>query len=218
VVGYGYFFSNRYVVIQLFSLIVAQCGVTYITPTLSVHLNQMYGMPIALTGLAFAMTALAGGISAPFMGKLCAKIGRPAVTTLGFSIEWVAINFSGPTRWLHLPNELWSSLIGLTLLGVGVAAVQVSSLRECIVAVENEITYERKRDNLPAQTKGGQRQISDKGSALYNMALAVGNIISPILGGALSGIGDVNSIAAGNTFPNEAYDDCIEANKNNLVN
>ena len=50
------------------------------------------------------------------------------------------------------------------------------------------------------------------------MALAVGNIISPILGGALSGIGDVNSIAAGNTFPNEAYDDCIEANKNNLVN
>lgn len=175
-------------------------------------------MPIALTGLAFAMTALAGGISAPFMGKLCAKIGRPAVTTLGFSIEWVAINFSGPTRWLHLPNELWSSLIGLTLLGVGVAAVQVSSLRECIVAVENEITYERKRDNLPAQTKGGQRQISDKGSALYNMALAVGNIISPILGGALSGIGDVNSIAAGNTFPNEAYDDCIEANKNNLVN
>lgn len=104
-------------------MIVAQCGVTYITPTLSVHLNQMYGMPIALTGLCFAATALAGGVSAPFMGKLCAKIGRPAVTTLGFTIEWFAINFTGPTRYLHFPDNLGTAMTGLTLLGIGVAAV-----------------------------------------------------------------------------------------------
>jgi MFS family permease len=150
-------------------------------------------MPVALTGLAFAMTALAGGISAPFMGKLCAKIGRPAVTTLGFCIEWVAITFTGPTRFLHLPNNVGVCMTGLTLLGIGVAAVQVSTLREVIVAVENEVTYERKTNDLPEQSKGGQRQISDKGSALYNMSLAVGNIIAPILGGALAASGDTNS-------------------------
>jgi hypothetical protein len=36
------------------------------------------------------------------------------------------------------------------------------------------------------------RQVSDKGSALYNMALATGNIISPILGGSLVEAGDRN--------------------------
>ena len=66
-VGYGYFFKNKFVMLQIISLIVAQCGVTYINPTLSVHLYQMFGMPVSLTGLAFAMTALAGGISAPFI-------------------------------------------------------------------------------------------------------------------------------------------------------
>jgi len=54
-------------------------------------LNQEYGIPIGLTGLAFALTALTGGISAPLMGKLCKKIGRPAVTSLGFTIEFFAI-------------------------------------------------------------------------------------------------------------------------------
>lgn len=153
----------------------------------------MYGMPIALTGLCFAATALAGGISAPFMGKLCAKIGRPAVTTLGFTIEWFAINFTGPTRYLHFPNNIGIAMTGLTLLGVGVAAVQVSTLREVIVSVENQVVYDRKSKNLPEQTKGGMRNISDRGSALYNMSLAVGNIISPILGGALNAAGDSNS-------------------------
>lgn len=98
-------------------------------------------MAVGLTGLAFALTALTGGLSAPLMGKLCAKIGRPAVTTLGFAIEFVAINFTGPTIYFGLPPTLPVVFIGLGLLGIGVAAVQVSSLREVVVAVENEVVY-----------------------------------------------------------------------------
>lgn len=156
-IGYGYFFTNYFVVIQLTSLIIAQCGVTYITPTLSVNLHEQYGMPIGLTGLAFASTALFGGIAAPLMGKLCAKIGRPAVTTLGFAIEFVAINITGPTAWFGIPASLGGTFVGLCLLGIGVAAVQVSSLREVTVAVENEIVYERRRDGLVPQSKTGLR-------------------------------------------------------------
>lgn len=60
--------------------------VTYVSPSLSINLHEEYGMSIALTGLAFALTALTGGISAPLMGKLCKKIGRPYVTTIGFVV------------------------------------------------------------------------------------------------------------------------------------
>lgn len=67
------------------------------------------------------------------------------------------------------------------------------------------------------------RAISDRGSALYNMSLAVGNIISPILGGALAAAGDSHSFHGNECetmlqlenqanngcycpFPNAAYD------------
>lgn len=39
-ITYKWFFTNRYVVTQLLALIIAQCGVTYITPSLAVNLHE----------------------------------------------------------------------------------------------------------------------------------------------------------------------------------
>ena len=86
-------------------------------------------MAVGFTGIAFAMTAFTGGLSSPLAGILCAKIGRPAVITLGICVEFFALQFIGPTRWFHLPHSAGITFTGLAVLGVGMAAVQVSTLQ-----------------------------------------------------------------------------------------
>ena len=62
-------------------------------------------------------------LTSPLMAKLCLKFGRPAVTTLGFTLIWLSMQFTGPTRWLHLPHSIGLVLTGLFLLGVAGAAI-----------------------------------------------------------------------------------------------
>jgi MFS family permease len=136
VITYGTFFSNRYVVVQLSSLLVGYSGFNYITPTFANNLYQQYGVSINLVGMCFALVPLSAAISGPFFGKACKKFGRPAITTLGFLLMWLAQNFIGPTSYLHLPSALWTNLFGFVLLGMGVISIQVSSLREVCAAVD----------------------------------------------------------------------------------
>jgi MFS family permease len=141
VITYGTFFKNRNVLVQQLSLLIGYSGFNYITPVFANNLYQQYGVDVSLVGLCFAIVPLAAALSGPFFGKLCKKFGRPAITTLGFSLMWLAQNFIGPTSYLHIPSGLWSNLVGFVFLGMGVIAVQVSSLREICAVVDDEVTY-----------------------------------------------------------------------------
>jgi MFS family permease len=123
VITFGTFLTNRYLIVQLSSLLIGYSGFIYITPIFANNLYQQYGVPIGLTGICFALVPLSSAIAGPFFGKACKKIGRPAITTLGFLLMWLAINFIGPTSYMHLPSALWTNLVGFALLGMGVIAV-----------------------------------------------------------------------------------------------
>jgi len=64
-----------------------------------------------------------GQLTGPLMSYLCLKFGRPAVTTLGFSLIWLSMQLIGPTRWLYLPHSLTLVLVGMFILGMGGSAI-----------------------------------------------------------------------------------------------
>ena len=73
---------------------------------------------------------LCGGLSAPLLGALCKKIGRPAVATIALFSLWLAISFLGPTDYLFIPPRIWTNLLGFVFGGIGLAGIQITTLIE----------------------------------------------------------------------------------------
>lgn len=83
-----------------------------------------------------------------------------------------------------LPKSLYIMLPGLALLGIGTSAVQVISLTILRTSICDDV--KRSRAEEGKGTSDNQlTAASDKAAALFNMALAFGNILAPILGGWL---------------------------------
>jgi len=144
-------------------------------------------MTEATSGLGLALIALFAGAGGPLWGRKLDTLDMRKVCSLGLFLEAIAIFLIGPAK--PLPGTLWIMVPGLALLGVGVSAVQVTTLRTLNLYVTEDVIKMMKdagKTVRPENLTG----VADKASALFNICLAVGNIIAPILGGALvDGVG-----------------------------
>jgi 4-amino-4-deoxy-L-arabinose transferase-like glycosyltransferase len=85
------------------------------------------GMGVAVSGLGLALIALFAGLGGPLWGKTLNFWDIRKVCAAGLLIEAFGIFFIGPAE--PLPTSFGFMFPGMALLGVGVAAVQVVTLR-----------------------------------------------------------------------------------------
>lgn len=140
-------------------------------------------MTEANSGLGFALLALTFGGLSPVFGALCEVLDRRVVAGLGIAILSISIFFVGPSQ-LFLPDDLYLMFIGLAFAGAGFAAIWATVIPEIVSCIHIDINFKRVAQGLSPHEKPST-EVSDKGSALQNMAFAFGNFAAPIIGGAI---------------------------------
>jgi MFS family permease len=75
--------------------------------------------------------------------------------------------------------------IGLAFVGFAGAGILVSTIPEILYQVKTQENDKLKKKGLAPLNKNVKSLISDKASAIGNLAIVVGNIIAPMVGGGL---------------------------------
>lgn len=114
---------------SLFTLVYAQVCMNYMVPTLAIT-EMEYGMTFSESGLGFALIALVAAAGAPIWGSRTEVWDLRCICLVGLLCQACATYLIGPGH--PLPKSLGIMLAGLALLGVGVSAVQVTSMRTLV--------------------------------------------------------------------------------------
>ena len=85
----------------------------------------------------------------------------------------------GPSEYLGFPNELWLILLGYCINGVAQGFIYIPLIPEIIESV-----YHKERI-VEGENEWVDMQINDNASGLYGTFYSIGQIVAPILGGAL---------------------------------
>jgi len=123
------FFKNKRCFMSLFTLVYAQVCMNYMVPTLAIT-EMEYGMTFSESGLGFALIALVAAAGAPIWGSRTEVWDLRCICLVGLLCQACATFLIGPGH--PLPKSLGIMLAGLALLGVGVSAVQVTSMRTLV--------------------------------------------------------------------------------------
>ncbi|CAL1542189.1 unnamed protein product [Lymnaea stagnalis] len=159
--------------VTLLSILVGACGIAYLDPTLSDHLDQ-FGLSTLSVGLFFVIAPGLHAVMAPLWGYISdtKDIQSPLLIT-GNLVCAIGFLFVGPTPLLpFLPRELWTSTLGLILFGFTIGCSIVPTMK-CLVIGARELGFP---DGL--NTFGLV-------SGLFNSTFCLGAFIGPTIGGAL---------------------------------
>ncbi|KAI8777068.1 MFS-type transporter SLC18B1 [Biomphalaria glabrata] len=155
------------------SIFAGACGISYLDPTLSDHLDQ-FGLSTLLVGLFFIIGPGLHAILAPVWGYISdRKDIQSPLLVLGNLVCTIGFLFVGPSPLLpFLPRELWVVTVGLILFGLTIGCSIVPTMK-CLVLGARELGFP---DNL--STFGMV-------SGLFNAAFCFGAFVGPTIGGAL---------------------------------
>lgn len=171
----------------LFTLLGSMICINWTIPTLSNEMVDHHSPPMnkGNAGLSFALCALTAGVGSPFIGKLCKYIHRKYIAAAGLLLLSIGLFLTGPSEYLHIPNRLWIIFVGLGVCGFANAMVLVTAIPELIYQAKTDLNEKRSRENKDPVNENVMSIVSDKGSALGNLVIVLGNIIAPLIGGSL---------------------------------
>ncbi|KAI8777067.1 MFS-type transporter SLC18B1 [Biomphalaria glabrata] len=166
-------FRSVMVWVSSLSIFAGACGISYLNPTLSDHLDQ-FGLSTLLVGLFFIICPGLHAILAPVWGYISdRKDIQSPLLIFGNLVGTIAFLSVGPTPLLpFLPRDLWVVAVGLILFGLTIGCSIVPTMK-CLVIGARELGFP---DNL--STFGMV-------SGLFNATYCLGAFIGPTVGGAL---------------------------------
>lgn len=91
---------------------------------------------------------------------------------IGYVFIMLALLFDGPSATLHLPDSLVLIILGLFFTGMGAASTVIPIIPEMLDAVEGEFVNDV--------------AVKDAASGMFNMANGFGQIVGPVMAGALA--------------------------------
>jgi len=106
-------------------------------PILTVHLTDM-GMSVNFAGYGFALHWLLSSLACPIVGLICRSVERRWILLSGIGLAVVSLFLLGPSKLLQLPNNIETIFIGLALLGVSKAALNIPVVPEMIDSISTE--------------------------------------------------------------------------------
>ena len=139
-------------------------------------------------GIAFAMMGLSYGLGALFAGWICSKMSRIVIMQLGLLLLGASCLLIGPSVFFNLPNKIWIILIGISANAFFGAWLVVPVTPEIIESVEiqlkakwsqeyvaNGLDEAHVQHEVDLKFKKISNKLTDKASALQNMAYALGS-------------------------------------------
>ena len=165
------FFKDRKIMFLYVLLILPNCGISFLEPTLAHHLSD-YTSNQLFIALLFSVGTITYALTIPLISLLHKDYNKKTVLIFGTLICSLSYIFIGPYEGIGLPPRLWITIVGLSLMGIGCAFTLVPSIPEFIY-IGSEI--------YPDEKEG----VGDMASGLYNSAYSAGILIGPLVGGAL---------------------------------
>ena len=120
----------------------------------------------------FLLSSVTYVIGAPLSSYLSNHINRRYIAFLAFSLMIIENLLEGPSKLFGFEDSLISILLGVTMLGFCLSMALVPLLSELITILENYGVYD-------------PIQISDMTASLFNSMFNLGNLIAPLVAGAL---------------------------------
>ncbi|KAH9488973.1 hypothetical protein Btru_061758 [Bulinus truncatus] len=155
------------------SVFAGACGIAYLDPTLSDHLDQ-FGLSTLEVGLFFIIAPGLHALMAPVWGFISdRKDIQSPLLIIGNLVCAIGFLLVGPTPLLpFLPRELWVVTLGLILFGFTIGCSIVPTMK-CVV--------------VGARDLGFPDGLSTFGlvSGLFNATFCLGAFVGPTIGGAL---------------------------------
>ncbi|KAK9503715.1 hypothetical protein O3M35_010217 [Rhynocoris fuscipes] len=160
------------VLLAAISIVVTSMSIGFLSATLEPHLRQFHLSGMIL-GLMFVINGGTYAVTAPCWGWLCDKKVMPKLCTFTGCILLIAgFLLIGPAPFIADKTELWLTIVGLLIHGLGIAALLVSSFIDALrTAIANGFS-----NNL--ETYGLI-------SGLWTSTFALGAFIGPSMAGIL---------------------------------
>ena len=160
------------IIVILGAFIFGMVSESFFYPSLTNHLTRHFGLSVKISSFFFAILALAYIITLQFLDKTTEKFGLYGACFFGLDMAALGVLMVYPYH--PFPQKIFLVAIGLALIGGGGAPIFVPglvSLTKSIKKIAPDL------DELSA---------NDVASAIYNLTIAIGNFIGPIIGGYLS--------------------------------
>ena len=179
------FFKNRKVMMCYILMLLPNCGISFLEPTLAKHLKE-YTSSDFLISLIFSIGTLTYAATIPLINLMDKNYNKKTALIFGTLVCSISYIFLGPYSGFGLPSELWITILGLCIMGVGAAFCLVPSIPE-FINLGSEI--------YPDEKEG----VGDMASGLFKSAYSAGILIGPLVGGALDekiGFADAEALYA----------------------
>lgn len=123
----------------LVSQVMVYAAVTFLQPTLALHLEQ-FGYSAVFIGFSFAIPTLIYASTSPIVYVLTHKLQKTAIIFYGYAVIVVAMLFIGPSLMLGFYNSSYLILLGLAIMGFGCGMIIIPILPDMIDAIEELYT------------------------------------------------------------------------------
>jgi len=167
--NYIKFFS---VLISMITTFFYYFGQVYFFPSLTNHLTKKWGLSVEFSSIMFIIPMFFYLIGLFFVNKILNQFGLYINLLIGHILLTIGPIFIYPLKFL--PQNIGSIIFGLILIGVSGVFINVQILMEISLI-------------LKFITPGfNQAVYNDIASAIYNVAINIGDFSGPIIGGFIS--------------------------------
>eukprot|EP00057_Strongylocentrotus_purpuratus_P007793 XP_011662267.1 PREDICTED: MFS-type transporter SLC18B1 [Strongylocentrotus purpuratus] len=155
------------------AIIVCACAMTFLDPTLSLHL-ETFGVSTPVAGVLFLLLGGLYALTMPLWGYLSDKQGRTRLMAIiGFIIMGASFLLVGPSPLLHLPNHLWIVIVALSICGISIGCACMPIFLDMMVS---------------ARWYGFPDDMATNGlvSGVFSGCFSLGSFLGPVVGGVLN--------------------------------
>ncbi|XP_041458795.1 MFS-type transporter SLC18B1-like [Lytechinus variegatus] len=155
-----------------FALVISACAMTFLDPTLSLHL-ETFGVSTPVAGVLFLLIGGLYALTMPLWGYLSDKYGRTRIMAIiGFGMMGASFLLVGPSPLLHLPNYLWIVIVSLSICGISIGCACMPIFLDMMVS---------------ARWYGFPDDMATNGlvSGFFSGCFSLGSFLGPVVGGIL---------------------------------
>eukprot|EP00347_Sterkiella_histriomuscorum_P020522 403337480 len=178
-VTFSIFIFNKRCAFAFISCSVICLFMTYSSSFLTDVLKNDKDIPEAYNGLILALPCLTYAISSTLVSMIMGKFPRRLFILLAFVLLAISTVLQGPSEMLKLPDTNNLVLSGLALSGIAQGFIFIPLLPDAIEAVYI------KENTIEGHNEYYDQLLNDMAAGLYGTFFSTGQILAPIVGGAL---------------------------------